>query len=90
MLASGTSKELSMATGSSSNANYEDSVKTSSKEAEENKVEALVLPDIHLLQDLAKVCGKACPCIDEGTFERSKGALGQPCLILTVHLCSGI
>ena len=90
MLASGTSKELSMATGSSSNANYEDSVKTSSKEAEENKVEALVLPDIHLFQDLAKVCGKASPCIDEGTFERSKGALGQPCLILTVHLCSGI
>ena|ERR1712130_90250 len=64
-----------------------DSVKTSSKEAEEDKVEAFVLPDIQIFQNLTKVCGKASPCVDEGTFERSKGTLGQPCLVLTVHLC---
>jgi len=61
---------------------------TSSKEAEEDKVEALVLPNI--FQDLTKVCGKAGPCVDEGTFERSKGTLGQPCLILTVHLAQEV
>ena len=63
-------------------------MKTSSKEAEEDKVEALVLPNI--FQDLTKVCGKAGPCVDEGTFERSRGTLSQSCLILTVHLCRGI
>ena len=61
-------------------------MKTSSKESKEDEVEAFVLPNIRLFQDLAKVCGKARPCVDEGSFERSKVTLNQPCQILKVRL----
>ena len=61
-------------------------MKTSSKESEEDKVEAFVLPNSRLFQDSAKVCGKATPCIDKGSFERSKGTLNQSCQILAIHL----
>ena len=61
-------------------------MKTSSKESEEDEVEAFVLPNICLFQDLTKVCSKARSSLDEGSFERSKVTLSQPCQILKVHL----